>query len=474
MKILLCIYFLIFCSGILFCQPVEEVIVIEKFEDNISNPINSLYFLENRTNSLNINTEKRHFLHQSDDNLKIDKAQILGKTLNQNIENFGKPQDFSVIASSKMQYMKDSHSYHLGFINTPTFQMYSGILTTIKERFYTIAQPTIKLSTNYKIFFPFAFNYNYNTDNAVSGKAGVGFQYNQEEISVTTTAMSVFDFDIKDSSFAGGLEAVNQLKWKNIINHAELFVTNKEASIKDTFTFTKNFFFLNADSNFTFKYYTDKKLYFSMNHSFMAAFFFKNISIFTRYYTSNNEDDIEKDINEITPWKRRLNAQMSDYTMDYIGTEWYSGGQIRWKHKKLLLEASSYAASNNAVSSIKDSKWLPAVPFFVQLLTAGFYNDFIMLRFSPFLCIGNEILDYGIHSNIDISTKHNIRIQTNNGVKISGAAENIKIDNEIKLGYCLLKHWYLYHSAYFCNKYNFLSQKYSLEGKICGGASFQF
>ena len=144
---------MIFCSGILFCQPVEEVIVIEKFEDNISNPINSLYFLENRTNSLNINTEKRHFLHQSDDNLKIDKAQILGKTLNQNIENFGKPQDFSVIASSKMQYMKDSHSYHLGFINTPTFQMYSGILTTIKERFYTIAKPTIKLSTNYKIFF---------------------------------------------------------------------------------------------------------------------------------------------------------------------------------------------------------------------------------------------------------------------------------------------------------------------------------
>ena len=76
-----------------------------------------------------------------------------------------------------------------------------------------------------------------------------------------------------------------------------------------------------------------------MNHSFMAAFFFKNISIFARYYTDNNEDDIEKDINEITPWKRRLNAQMSDYTMDYIGTEWYSGGQIRWKHKKLLLEA---------------------------------------------------------------------------------------------------------------------------------------
>ena len=98
----------------------------------------------------------------------------------------------------------------------------------------------------------------------------------------------------------------------------------------------------------------------------------------------------------------------------------------------------------------------------------------MMLRFIPFVCIGENVLDYGLNGNVDFTTKHNIRIQANSGIKISGVPENIQIDNEIKLGYCLLKRWYLYHSVYFSNKYDFISEKYLLEGKVCGGALFQF
>jgi hypothetical protein len=98
----------------------------------------------------------------------------------------------------------------------------------------------------------------------------------------------------------------------------------------------------------------------------------------------------------------------------------------------------------------------------------------MMLRFIPFVCIGENVLDYGLSGNVDFTTKHNIRIQANSGIKISGVPENIQIDNEIKLGYCLLKCWYLYHSVYFSNKYDFISEKYLLEGKVCGGALFQF
>ena len=116
MKILLCIGFLIFYSNFLYCQQVEEVVVIEKIEDNIANPIDSLYFLETRKNSLKINKGKRHFLHQSADELQINKAQTLGNALGKDIDTLGQPQKFSAIFSGKMQFMTDSHSSHFGFI----------------------------------------------------------------------------------------------------------------------------------------------------------------------------------------------------------------------------------------------------------------------------------------------------------------------------------------------------------------------
>lgn len=470
-KIILCILFLIFYSQSIFCQPVEEVIVIEKIEDNVTDPIDSLYLLKERKNSLHISKEKRHFLYQSDEDLQINKAQILGNTLAEKIGDIPNPKNFSTIAASKAQFMQDSHSAHLGLIETPNFQIYNGLLTDIKNRFYTTAKLSIKLSPKSQIFLPLAFNYNYNAHNLINNRLGIGFQYNNNNLSVATTAIMVFDINIDKAEYIGGIEAVNQLQWKNITNHAEIFITNKKASILDSLTFVRNFFMLCTESSFTVEY---EKLYFSMNHSLTAAFNFNSAAIFIRSYTNNEENDTEKSIKEITPWKRSLNAEQVDYTMEYLGIHWYSGVQVRWKHDKLLLEASSYAAANNAITDISNSKWNPTVPFFTQTATVGFYNEEMMLRFSPFICIGNEILDFGINSNIDVTVKHNIILKTNNGIQFSGITKNIQIDNEIKLGYCLLKHWYLYHSAYFCNKYNFATEKYSLNGKIGGGVLFQF
>jgi hypothetical protein len=474
MKILLCICFLIFYSNILHSQPVEEVIVIEKIEDNISNPIESLYFLENRKNTLNINTQKRHFLHQSDDDLQINKAVPLGNTLAKKMNTLKKKQDFTAIATSNMQFMQDSHSAHLGFIDTPTFSIYTSALTTVKDHFYTAAKPSVKLSSKNLIFFPIAVDYHYNTNNKIDNRLGIGHQYKNEDFTVTTTAMAAVEFDIDNLNVYAGLEAVNWFQWKNFTNHATLFVTNKNLTIKDSFTFKKDFFHLYANSNFQLKYSIDTSPLFSMSHTISTGFNFDNISVFVRYYTDNEENDIEKSINDITPWKRSVSIKPADYAMEYLDIHWYSGAQVRYKHKKLLLEASSYVAANEAVSDINDSQWNPTKPFFTQLVTAGFYSDFMMLRFTPFLNVSDEILDYGFHSNLDFNTKHNIRIQTNNGVKFSKAVENIQIDNEIKLGYCLLQRWYLYHFAHFCNKYDFVYKKYSLEGKIGGGAIFQF
>lgn len=468
-KIILCVMFLIFYSAVLHCQSVEEVIIIEKFEDNITDPIDSLYTLKKRKNRLNISKEKRHFLHQSDENLHINKAKLLGNT--QAKENIPSPKKFSAIAASKAQFNQDSHSAHLGLIETPSFRMYTGLMTSIKNRFYTVAKPSVKISPKSSIFFPIAFNCNYNHGNLTNARLGIGFGYYNESFCVVTTAMTVLDADIDKPEFIGGIEAVNQLQWKNIVNHAEILITNKKASVTENFTFTKNFFMLCAESNFTMEY---EKPLFSMSHSITAGFNFGNLAIFVRSYTDKDENDIEKSVKEITPWKRSFNAEQADYTMEYLETHWYSGAQIRWKHKKLLLEASSYAAADNAITDITDSKWDFTEPFFVQTATAGFYNDMLMVRFSPFLCAGNEVLDFGLNGNIEFLTKHNIVLKANNGIKFSETAKNIQIDNEIKLGYCLLKQWYLYNSAYICNKYNFVSEKYSLNGKISGGVLFQF
>lgn len=470
-KIILCIIFLIFYSNILFCQSVEEVIVIEKFEDNITDRIDSLYLLEERRNSLNISKEKRHFLHQSDEVLHINKARILGNTLAKKIGDIPKPKRFSAIAASKAQFMQNSHSAHIGLIETPNFQMYTGLLTSIKNRFYTVAKPSIKISPNSRIFFPIVFNYNYNTKNSMNNRLGIGFDYNHGNFSIVTTAMAVLDANIDKPEFIGGIEVANQLKWKNITNHAEIFITNEKTSVLESFTFLRNFFMFCAQSNFVIEY---QKPSFSMSHSLTAAFNFGSTAIFLRSYTNNEETDTEKSVKEITPWKRSLNAEQADYTMEYLGIRWYSGVQIRRKHNKLLLEASSYAAADNAPTDMKDSEWNATAPFFTQTLTAGFYNDTIMFRFSPFLCVGNEVLDFGINSNVDFATKHNLILKTDNGIKFSGITKNIQIDNEIKLGYCLLKRWYLYQSAHFCNKYNFASEKYSLSAKIGGGVLFQF
>lgn len=474
MKILLCIGFLIFYSNFLYCQQVEEVVVIEKIEDNIANPIDSLYFLETRKNSLKINKGKRHFLHQSADELQINKAQTLGNALGKDIDTLGQPQKFSAIFSGKMQFMIDSHSSHFGFINTDNFQMYAGLLTETKEQFYTVIKPTLRLSDRSKIFFPFTFNYNYKTFNEICWNLGIGYEYEYNNFCITTTVLPVLDFYINDFVVSGGVKAVNQLKWKDVINYAEFSVTNKELSLTDTFSFIKSFFSVSANCDFLFKYYLNEVPSFSMRHSFTTAFNFGDVAVFARYYTNDGENDIQKSMNEITPWKRNLNMEMSDYAMEYLNIHWYSGGQIRWKYKKLLLEASSYVAANSAVTDITESKWNPTKPFFTQLITVGFYNDLMMLRFIPFVCIGENVLDYGLNGNVDFTTKHNIRIQANSGIKISGVPENIQIDNEIKLGYCLLKCWYLYHSVYFSNKYDFISEKYLLEGKVCGGALFQF
>lgn len=470
-KTVLCILFLIFYSNSIFCQPVEEIIVIEKFEDNVTDPIDSLYILKERKNSLHISTEKRHFLYQSDEDAQINKVQLLGNTLARKIEDIPSPKTFSVIAANKAQFMQNSHSVHLGLIETPNFQMYSGFLTSIKNRFYTAAQPSVTLSPKSRIFFPFAFNYNYNTHNFINNRFGIGFQYNSRSISAVTTAMAVFDINIDKPEYIGGIEAVHQLQWKNSVNHAEIVITNEKASLLESFTFVRNFFMLCAGSSFAVEYETQ---YFSMNHSLTAAFTFGNTAIFVRSYTDSKEYDIEKSIKEITPWKRSLNAEQADYTMEYLEIHWYSGVQVRWKHNKLLLEASSYAAADSAITDINNSQWNPTTPFFAQTATAGFYNEEMMFRFSPFICIGNNVLDFGINSSIDVTAKHSITFATNNGVQFSQITKNIQIDNEIKLGYCLLEHWYLYHSAYFCSKYNFAVEKYSLSGKIGGGVLFQF
>lgn len=474
MKILLCIGFLIFYSNFLYCQQVEEVIVIEKIEDNVANSIDSLYFLEIRNNSLKINEEKRHFLHQSDDELQINKAQTLGNVLEKDIDTFGQPQKFSAIFSGKMQFMTDSHTSHFGFINTDNFQMYAGLLTETKEQFYTVIKPALRLSSKSKIFFPFVFNYNYKLFNEMYWNLGIGYEYRYDNFCITTTVLPVLHFSINDFVVSGGVKAVNQLIWKDIINYTEFSVTNNELSLADTFSFIKGFFSVSANCDFLFNYYTNKVPSFSMKHSFMTAFNFGNLAIFARYYTDDEQNDIQKNINKITPWERNFNVELSDYAMEYLNIHWYSGGQVRWKYKKLLLEAASYVAANSAVTDITDSKWKPTKPFFTQLITAGFYNDLMLLRFIPFVCIGENVWDYGLIGNADFTTKHNIRIQANSGIKFSGVPENFQIDNEIKLGYCLLKRWYLYHSVYFSNKYNFISEKYLLEGKVCGGAFFQF
>ena len=474
MKILLCIGFLIFYSNFLYCQQVEEVIVIEKIEDNVTNSIDSLYFLEIRNNSLKINEEKRHFLHQSDDELQINKAQTLGNVLEKDIDTFGQPQKFSAIFSGKMQFMTDSHTSHFGFINTDNFQMYAGLLTETKEQFYTVIKPALRLSSKSKIFFPFVFNYNYKLFNEMYWNLGIGYEYRYDNFCITTTVLPVLHFSINNFVVSGGVKAVNQLIWKDIINYTEFSVTNNELSLADTFSFIKGFFSVSANCDFLFNYYTNKVPSFSMKHSFMTAFNFGNLAIFARYYTDDEQNDIQKNINKITPWERNFNVELSDYAMEYLNIHWYSGGQVRWKYKKLLLEAASYVAANSAVTDITDSKWKPTKPFFTQLITAGFYNDLMLLRFIPFVCIGENVWDYGLIGNADFTTKHNIRIQANSGIKFSGVPENFQIDNEIKLGYCLLKRWYLYHSVYFSNKYNFISEKYLLEGKVCGGALFQF
>lgn len=469
--IMLCILFQIFYSNSIFCQPVEEVIVIEKIEDNITDPIDSLYILKERKNSLHISKEKRHFLHQSDEDLQINTARILGNTLAEKVGNIPNPKKFSAIATSKAQFMQDSHSAHLGLIETPNFQIHSGLLTSIKNRFYTAAKLSIALSPKSQLFIPLAYNYNYNARNFMNNRLGIGFQHNSGNVSVATTALAVFDVNIDTSEYTGGIEATNRLQWKNGANHAEIFITNKKASVLESFTFARNFFMFCAESSFAIEYETAR---FSMCHSLTAAFHFGSTAIFIRSYTNNEENDVEKSIAEITPWKRNLNAEQADYTMEYLGIHWYSGVQVRRKHNKLLLEASSYAAADNAVTDISDSEWQPTAPFFTQTATAGFYNEKIMLRFSPFICVGSDVLDVGINSCIDAAITHNIVLKTNNGVHVSGMAKNIRIDNEIKLGYCLLKQWYLYHSAYFCSKYNFATEKYSLNGKIGGGVLFQF
>ena len=289
-KIILCIIFLIFYSDILHCQSVEEVVIIEKFEDNTTDPIDSLYTLENRRNSLNISKEKRHFLHQSDENLHIDKAEILGNALATKIENIKSPKKFSAIAASKTQFIQDSHSAHFGLIETPNFQIYTGLMTNIKKRFYTIAKPSIKVSAKSRIFFPFAFNYNYNTDNFTNTRLGMGFSYNHNNLSVVTTAMAVLDENIDKPEFIGGIEAVNQLQWKNIVNQAEIFITNKRSSFMESFTFKQDFFMFCAESNFTVEY---EKPLFSMSHSITAGFNLGNAAIFVRSYTDNKENDIE-------------------------------------------------------------------------------------------------------------------------------------------------------------------------------------